>query len=259
MSYKWNTIEMSETEDITELQTVCPHCDSKFRITPEILQVAIGQVRCSQCGAVFNALMHMPTGERKTSNSITNQDTASALFSEQKEPGAHVSLSEAMYGSDVDNKNHFNYGWWFVGTFFLICILLVQVLYYQRTNLILNPDYQQSIQDLCQYLPCANESYSSIDQIKLVDRNVYTHPTQTKALMINGSFKNEAPFRQPAPKLLISLSDRLGNLISKRRFDASQYLQTPDIRTIKSGETIRFHLEVVDPGAEALTYEFEFF
>ena len=35
--------------------TQCPHCDTRFRVLPEHLEVAGGQVRCGRCRTVFNA------------------------------------------------------------------------------------------------------------------------------------------------------------------------------------------------------------
>ncbi len=40
------------------MYTLCPHCSTCFRITSEQVNVAQGNVRCGNCGAVFNALDH---------------------------------------------------------------------------------------------------------------------------------------------------------------------------------------------------------
>ena len=38
------------------MYTLCPHCSTCFRITAEQVNIAHGNVRCGNCGAVFNAL-----------------------------------------------------------------------------------------------------------------------------------------------------------------------------------------------------------
>ncbi len=38
------------------MYTLCPHCSTCFRITTEQINAAQGNVRCGNCGAVFNAL-----------------------------------------------------------------------------------------------------------------------------------------------------------------------------------------------------------
>ncbi|NLY58064.1 MAG: DUF3426 domain-containing protein, partial [Gammaproteobacteria bacterium] len=37
------------------LVTQCPHCQTRFRLTPEQLSVANGHVRCGACLEVFHA------------------------------------------------------------------------------------------------------------------------------------------------------------------------------------------------------------
>jgi hypothetical protein len=113
---------------------------------------------------------------------------------------------------------------------------------------------------LCRFLPCAETDFSSTGQIRLVERNVFTHPVTSNALMVSGSFVNRAPFTQKLPDLLISLFDVQGNLIANRLFTPTEYLSEDKNRgVIRPGLPIQFRLEIIDPGTDALTYEFEFF
>ena len=41
------------------MHTRCTHCDTAFRITPEVLTYARGRVRCGQCMRTFDALEHL--------------------------------------------------------------------------------------------------------------------------------------------------------------------------------------------------------
>lgn len=40
----------------SNLQTQCPHCQTRFRVTEEQFEVAKGRVRCGSCMQIFNAL-----------------------------------------------------------------------------------------------------------------------------------------------------------------------------------------------------------
>ena len=94
----------------------------------------------------------------------------------------------------------------------------------------------------------------------LLERNVFTHPVAKNALMVTGSFVNQAPFAQKLPELLISLFDVQGRLIANRLFAPSEYLLDDKNRgVIKPDLPLQFRLEIIDPGTDALTYEFEFF
>ena len=42
----------------SSLQTHCPKCDTRFRVTDAQLSVAAGKVRCGNCMSVFNAIEH---------------------------------------------------------------------------------------------------------------------------------------------------------------------------------------------------------
>ena len=42
----------------SSLQTRCPKCETRFRVTDAQLSVASGKVRCGNCMAVFNAVEH---------------------------------------------------------------------------------------------------------------------------------------------------------------------------------------------------------
>jgi len=78
--------------------------------------------------------------------------------------------------------------------------------------------------------------------------------------MVTGSFTNQAPFAQKLPNMLISLFDVRGKLIANRLFKPPEYLLDDKNRgVIKPGAVLQFRLEIVDPGTDALTYEFEFF
>lgn len=249
-----------------DLQTTCLHCGSVFRITAEQLEMARGQARCSQCMQVFNALFSLENfnGHYEEFNAATFDETGQSEpaiknnpeLSEKPLPES-VSLNEAMFGDNTRSSHSLRPILWMVGILLLLIVTLVQLIYYQRYPL-LSSQYQQQILSLCQYLPCDDSRFTSLSQIKLIERNVFSHPTRDNALMITGSFINNASFGQPLPGLLISLSDLKGNLIGNRQFRGDEYLADETIKRMPPGKAIQFRLEIIDPGTDALTYEFEF-
>jgi hypothetical protein len=51
-----------------------------------------------------------------------------------------------------------------------------------------------------------------------------------------------------------------GKLIANRRFKPNEYLlEDRNRNVVESQLPIQFRLEIIDPGTDALTYEFEFF
>ena len=254
------SVQLSDT-----LQTTCPHCNSIFRLSPDHLELARGKVRCSECMQIFNALLSLknysgeyddslPESKPHDEFSDNNIDKTSNV-----NEGQAVSLNEAMFGENYTVKNNFKPLMWAAGILILAIVAIVQVVYYQRYSLISSARYQQQILNLCQVLPCDEARFSNLSQVKLLERNIFTHPTRKNALMVSGSFVNQAPFRQPVPNLLISLSDTQGNFIANRLFKAEEFLSDKSLRFLKPGKPVQFRLEIIDPGSEALAYEFEFY
>jgi len=248
------------------METSCEQCKSRFRITEAQLRQAYGKVRCGECGAVFNALLDLrnyegelpPRYRQAPAPADANAGAAdSAARASQRQP---LSLHEAMYGSE--RRSFFSLGplSWFIGILLLLAIGGAQAIYYQRYQLIEDPRFQQQVIGLCRLLPCAQSEFSSPEQIRLVERNVFTHPVAANALMVTGSFVNQAPFAQKMPELLISLFDVQGRLIANRLFQPGEYLLEDRNRSVVAPQVpIQFRLEIVDPGTDALTYEFEFY
>ena len=252
------------------METSCDQCNSRFRLTEAQLREAYGKVRCSQCGVVFNALLglknyegelpadfeqqYLPDANRQA-QPLTDADARARQRESQT-----LSLHEAMYGSE--RRSFFSLAplSWFIGILLLSALGIAQAIYYQRYQLIEDPRFQQQVINLCQLLPCAEREFASSQQIRLLERNVFTHPIASNALMVTGSFINQAPFAQRMPDLLISLFDVKGKLIANRRFKPNEYLLDDRNRNvIESQLPIQFRLEIIDPGTDALTYEFEFF
>ena len=254
-----------------EMHTTCLHCGSVFRITAGQLDMADGQVRCGQCHQVFNALLTLEsTIDQDQPLQQADEPTAAEAMAdllERREGPAQgrraedrrkVTLNEAMYGEESSHPSAFRQILWLAGIVSLLVISVVQAVYYQRYPLIASSQYQHQILSLCQLLPCDETRFSSLAQIELTERNVYTHPTRDDALMITGSFINRAGFSQPIPSLLISLSDIQGNLIANRLFKPQEYLTDKSLQRMLPSKAITFRLEILDPGNAALTYEFEF-
>ena len=71
---------------------------------------------------------------------------------------------------------------------------------------------------------------------------------------------NNADFSQPYPDIHIRLSDISGNVIAERIFNAKTYmgkLSNPFL-LMKSKTPVHINFEVVDPGKDAVNFEFTF-
>ena len=221
------------------------------------MQAANGQVQCGECGKIFDAWDSLKFDDGGTLADDQIESAGNNGKTPEQQP--ELSLHEAMYGARRNRLSQFSALFWLVGILLLSTLGIAQAIYYQRYSLIENPRYQKQVLALCQVVPCNESQFSSTQQIKLLERNVFSHPVQSSALMVSGSFVNQAIFDQKLPKLLVSLFDLQGNLIANRLFTPGEYLQADNTRSLmETAKPVQFRLEISDPGINALTYEFEF-
>ncbi len=252
-----------ETEEL--LQTTCTECDSVFQLNKAQLLAADGRVRCSECDEIFDAHVHLNSSHLNSSHlESTNKDTLLEPVLEQEietleQPQLDqvetttVSLTDAMNDGQVINPTKSSQ------SLFWIIISAIQWIYFDRHQLIKKPKFQNTVLSLCKFLSCEDSKFKNTEQFSLIERNIFTHPTQANALLISGSFINEAPFAQQTPRLKVSLFNLQGEIIAQRHFEHFEYNQNPErLETIASGERIHFKLEVEDPNTVTITYEFEF-
>jgi len=98
------------------------------------------------------------------------------------------------------------------------------------------------------------------NKIQLLSRDVRVHPTEEKALLISAAMINNADFAQPYPDVKIRLSDISGNIVAERIFTAKTYIgsATNPFSLMKSKIPVHIKFEVVDPGKDAVNFEFSF-
>ena len=111
----------------------------------------------------------------------------------------------------------------------------------------------------CKVSGCTVPSRVELSSLRLIERKVFTHPSEPSALVINIAFRNAASFDQRYPVLVVRLRDRLGRTVAERDFAPDDYLDTWEPGdTLEAGRRLDISLEVSDPGDGAESYEFEF-
>ncbi len=139
--------------------------------------------------------------------------------------------------------------------------LFVQLAYFRSSQLLDRiPALQPLVTQVCARLPCRYSGPRDVSQIKLVNRDIRLHPKVNNALLISATFINRASFKQPYPDITITLSDLSGAMVAQRRFTPAEYLgrlNSPFL-LMPSNKPVQIALEVVDPGKDAVNFEFTF-
>ena len=278
-------------------QTRCPHCHTRFRITPAQIEAAHGQVRCGVCNQIFDCHPSLRGMEKQVElqledflNEGADDQASSDDFDDILAPhpsGDSRAALETGASDDpaappdddlftTDNApaevvppplRHANQGagliatlLWSLGCLVLIASLLLEYAWFHRNELAQVSEAQPLIEKLCQHIDCQQIRLRDPARIELLSRNVYTHPNHKQALMISLTLVNHAPFAQAYPDIRIDFSDLRGQRIASRRFRPEEYLQTEasQLRPLEPDLPASFTMEIVDPGKQAITYEFSF-
>ena len=128
-----------------------------------------------------------------------------------------------------------------------------------RERLARNADWRPTLQTICGVLGCILSPWQQTSAFEVTARDVRPHPSAKGALLITIAFRNNAAFAQTWPLLELTMSDLNGREIGMRRFHPREYLgSAPKAQSIAPGESANATLEVVDPGRDAVAYNFEF-
>lgn len=143
----------------------------------------------------------------------------------------------------------------------LLTLSFSQLAYFRAHELVkLIPSTAPYLETYCEKVDCHYSGPLNIKQIQLISRDVRLHPKEKKALLISAAMINNAAFSQPYPKIHIRLSDISGNIIAERIFNAKTYLgklNSPFL-LMQSKTPVHINFEVVDPGRDAINFEFKF-
>lgn len=293
------------------MQTHCPHCDTRFRVTEEQINTADGYVRCGVCKEVFNAFEIASKDENQPSlldtESVENNQHS---LSEEADNNAETEAETTVANSaDIQSTNveAINYGeisavddagkdtfdffdetvneslphvvpdqfretssssksaistiLWSFACLVLTITLSLEYIWFNRDQFNDITAFKTVIDRACKKFTCENVSFRDASKMELITRNVYSHPNEKNALIVDVTMKNNAEFAQPYPVLQIDFSDIRGNTVAARRFLPSDYLTIGDTqqrRLLEPDASASVTLEIRDPGKQAMTYEFDF-
>ncbi len=240
----------------------CPNCQTVYRITEQQLTAAKGKVRCGQCQVVFSALEHLrreareeaPSQEPATGNEefletqiyYTADDVIAPLLHESDEyeqpPAARRALGTLLWGALIVAL-----GWG----------LAVQWQIFHPEKSLPVPGLAASVALLCHEIACP-EPPPPASAITLRNREVAKHPNYDNALLVNLTLSNDGSKPVAAPIIGIRFTDSNGRLVAYRYFAPADYLKDAGDTALflDPGQPLLVVLELMDPGSEAVSYEF---
>lgn len=147
---------------------------------------------------------------------------------------------------------------WFAWSGFFALVLLAQWFWQNHDQLARQNAWEPWVKRICVVLNCRVDRPVDLDRIRLVSRDIRSHPSVSDALMISATMQNQAEFAQPHPVVEIRLADLSGRLVALRRFSPDEYLEDGAGETMAPGHLLPVVFEIVDPGDDAVAFEFAF-
>ena len=141
----------------------------------------------------------------------------------------------------------------------LSVLLVLQLLLAQRDSLAASARWRPMISSVCATLHCSLPPWHEPAAFTMLSRDVRPHPGTPGTLLINASFRNDARWSQPWPRLLLTLSDLDGRMVGARSFAADEYLgAAPTQSALAPGQTAAVTLSVVEPAPNVVAFTFDF-
>ena len=259
------SIALPKSESITEEDTASKILESETSSLSEF-ERELGQVTDSKPVEKKNTTLDESSfdlGESFLDSDLSSDSTTDTKPESELYAGDSFILEELEEEKSTSSGMLAKIAWVFVISILLV-VLLGEFVYLKRQDLAAYPQLKPVIENLCSNLnkiyPCEITAARDVSAIEILERNVVSHPNAKNALLITSTIENKADFDQPFPDLILTFSDINQKIIARRKFTPTEYLSKDvDIAAgMKKNVPIKLMLEIVDPGEEAVNFEFNF-
>lgn len=274
------------------MYTQCPDCLTVFSLDAALLSQAGGHAQCGHCDEVFEALANLTQQlppepfERLDVHATAGQPPRLELAVYRPQPRPVELPQETAPAPDPRDFSQLVFTPRFAratripktckherterrpahrGLWISLCLLLAlmlgaQLAWVQRDALLTDRTTGAWLRHTCAKLGCRLPLVRDTSQLQLLARDVQPQPNGSGGLLISARFRNAAPFAQPYPVIVVSLSDARGNAVAVRRLLPGAYLGDRAARRhgLASGATVTVLIQAADPGREAVSFEFAF-
>ena len=259
------------------MYTYCPNCLAIYQVTTDHLEKAGGQLRCGECRQIYRAIDSLfedlaaarSVVETQRASSSEPQEVVSRYapleIPAHEEPGWEVTTeahparrphSDSWQGRSLSIRD--------IGSAItiglLVLLLGLQWVYFNRDAVAADDVWRSQLERFCEVLHCELPMRVDLARIGIVERDVRKHPVVEDALLINVAIENRAYFIQPYPLFEVSFTDSAGSPVAMRHFRPAEYLgEDIDPESGMSPQLpAQVVLEVIDPGDEAVSFQFGF-
>jgi len=241
------------------MYTRCPQCKTVHTLDAALLAHARGSVRCGRCNTTFDALSCLfdewPAG--RAWGPAADTEVEAPLLGQPRggsgQDGGVAAADEVGHDSADGPRAKL----WAGALAALAVLTAVNVVWTFREPLLGVPVVRSWLQHEGWLEARKKGLLRAPDQIRLISRDMHTHPTRAGILVLSLTFVNLAPDRQAFPRVQITLLDSANQPVARRRLEPSEYLRPgADIASgLASGTLLPVLIELADPGERASGFE----
>ena len=191
---------------------------------------------------------------------------AAAIHASSLEPNDEVNHADSdnlvlNNGFQLPIYSGYPSAWWILGILTLLLVFILQYSYFMRNELARHTVLRPWLERLCVLALCEIPMRKDLKNIIILNREIRGDTDNKNILQVNITLKNIAPYSQPFPKIQLTFSDINGNRIAYRRFTPDEYLskELDQRKGMQPQVPVLASLQILDPGRNAVTFEFEFF
>ena len=218
--------------------TLCPHCDTRFKITEAQLETPNGMVRCGRCRRVFDARrnyiseqadrqLKLPILDEPVETNPTDIPVLRPMTLAEQ-----VAIVQDEDHGDARTKQH---AWpWAIASLFLFLALFGQAAYFFRADLAAQlPKVKPALIAYCRLLKCSVPLPQKTELLSIESSNMETDPAHDSLITLNALLRNRATYAQAFPDLELTLNDTQDNPVARRVFRPTEYL--PPVESASTG------------------------
>lgn len=253
--------------------TLCPHCDTRFKIAEAQLEAHQGMVRCGHCLQAFDARpgfipdqpspqLELPILDEPAAKNEPPEIPHGGLLDFNRpvtaadKPVALTLAEQVAIVQDEDEDNrpspHAYRRWpWAVTAFLLLLMLLAQAAYFFRADLAARlPGLKPALTGYCKLLGCSVPLPQKPDLMSIESSDLEADPSHVNQITLNALLRNRAPYAQAFPNLELTLNDTQDKPLARRIFKPKDYL--PPLENEQTGLlpnrelSIKLHLNTAD-------------
>jgi len=140
----------------------------------------------------------------------------------------------------------------------LLALLCLQIVLADRDRLAADAHWRPLVAGLCGMLGCSLPPWHQPEAFVLLSREVRPHPQRAEALRASASFRNDARWPQPWPRVLLTLSGIDGGAVAGRVFTPEEYLAgAPQAALIAPGQAVDISLDIREPATPTVSYAWD--